>query len=172
VEDGGAGLTDRQAAEVLGVSHTTVQRDRKDGTDVPDEPGAQACDDGMAGTNVPAPDDEDDEPDDDDDEPEPARKPHVSHNSGDTEWYSPLDSVAAAREVLGVHRDTVRVDAQHAGNPAAPIVSQPKQRDRCNISTRNPISAARTLRRHFRGAALSVALLSFLLGVWLGLARA
>jgi len=41
-------------------------------------------------------DDEDDESDD-----EPARAPHVSQNSGDNEWFSPMEYVAAARQVLG-----------------------------------------------------------------------
>lgn len=34
-------------------------------------------------------------------EPAEDRKPHVSHNSGDNEWYSPADYVAAGRDVLG-----------------------------------------------------------------------
>ena len=63
-----------------------------------------------------------------------------------------MGTVAIAR-VLGVHRDTVRVDAQHAGNPAQ--VKPPRDpRRQVYVSTRDPRSAARTLRRHFCGPAL------------------
>lgn len=38
VEEGGKGLTTREAAEVLGVSHPTVVRDTRDGSNEPSEP--------------------------------------------------------------------------------------------------------------------------------------
>ena len=34
--------------------------------------------------------------------PTPARGPHVSHNSGNNEWYTPSEYVEPAREVLGI----------------------------------------------------------------------
>jgi hypothetical protein len=51
---GGAGLSTRQAARVLGVSHTTVERDREDGTTVPPDAAEEASEAPDLGTRVPA----------------------------------------------------------------------------------------------------------------------
>lgn len=92
------GYTQREVADALGVSHTTVGRDLNGeeedvGTNVPDEPESVpevGHDSGDVGTNVPNPEVTDLDPqastleDDSDDEPEPT----PTLNEGD-EWYTP-----------------------------------------------------------------------------------
>lgn len=58
--------------------------------------------------------------DDEDEElkPDIVSKPHVSHNSGNNEWYTPLEYIEAARRVLGV------IELDPASSPEANKVVQ------------------------------------------------
>jgi len=95
LELAGDGMSQREIADVLGVTETTVRRDKGATNGAPDN-GEQDTAEPRA-TNV-AP-------------PEPA--PHVTRNTGNDEWYTPPEYVHAARDVLGV------IDLDPASSDAA-----------------------------------------------------
>lgn len=70
----GEGLSNRQAAEVLGVSKETVRQDRL-GKNLPPDDSEQIEDAAATGKNLP---------------------PHVARASGENEWYTPPDYIKAA----------------------------------------------------------------------------
>lgn len=89
------GLSNRQIASVLGVTHPTVGKYLPSATDdltdtAPPEP--------TDGKDLPP---VDDDPPAAPDPPSPEPKSHVSNNSGEQEWFTPAEYVDAARSVLG-----------------------------------------------------------------------
>jgi len=72
----GEGLSNREAAEVLGVGKSTVQRDRKAVPNGTAEPSEQIELGAKAGPNG---------------------TPHVARATGENEWYTPPEYVEAAR---------------------------------------------------------------------------
>jgi ParB family chromosome partitioning protein len=75
----GEGLSNRKAAEVLGVSKETVRQDRL-GKNLPPDESQQIEDAATVGKNLP---------------------PHVARATGENEWYTPKEYIDAARRVLG-----------------------------------------------------------------------
>jgi ParB family chromosome partitioning protein len=78
----GEGLSNVQAAEVLGVDERTVRRDKRKSANADDEALEQiAPDDGPSANAEPL--------------------PHVARATGENEWYTPAEYIEAARTVLG-----------------------------------------------------------------------
>jgi len=99
-EAGGYGMTQRQAAAVLGIDPATVNRDvaQATGRDVRhrDAPAPEPGPEPEPEPLLPPPPDREPEP-----EPVPAGRPHVAANAGDNEWYTPREYVKAAVDVMG-----------------------------------------------------------------------
>jgi ParB family chromosome partitioning protein len=82
------GLSNREAAEVLGIDAHTVRRD-VDGANAPPTNGFSHEEASPAGANAPPAD-------------LPRESlPHVANNTGNNEWYTPPEIIEAAREVMG-----------------------------------------------------------------------
>jgi phage N-6-adenine-methyltransferase len=78
----GEGLSNRKAAEVLGIGEATIRRDRQGAPN-----GASEGVQDVELETLPAPND--------------APVPHVARATGENEWYTPKEYIDAARRVLG-----------------------------------------------------------------------
>jgi hypothetical protein len=104
VEDGGAGLSTRQAAEVLGVSHPTVVTDKRSGQDLPEESQPHEEEEALAGQDLPlvlgVPDPS----------PEPTPKEQAAKETKTRRDVSRSASIlpdAMAEAICAIHRDPV-----------------------------------------------------------------
>ena len=79
----GEGLSNREAAKILGVGEATIRRDKEPALNDAPEHDGQIPTESDAASN---------------DAPKPA---HVGKNAGDNEWYTPSEYIAAAVQVMG-----------------------------------------------------------------------
>ena len=118
-DEGGEGLSNVQAADVLGIDEKTVRNDRRASEYSEADEAAPESQSTIASEYSEADEADEAAPDDRDvaadgvselqqpivadptPDQRPAAKPHVAHNSGDDEWYTPAEYIAAAHLVMG-----------------------------------------------------------------------